>query len=151
MAMVSGSIVLYKNEESVLIESIKSFLNSKSDVILYLIDNSSTDNLKDIYQDDRIIYIHNPDNPGFGASHNIALRLSIKNNILFHFVINPDVYFNVDVITSMVEYIKKNREIGMMMPQIKNLDGSVQYLPKLLPSPFSIFFFSTWQFLKISL
>jgi hypothetical protein len=29
-------------------------------------------------------------------------------------------------------------QIGMMMPQILNLDGSVQNLPKLFPSPFSI-------------
>ena len=95
MAMVSGSIVLYKNEESVLIESIKSFLNSKSDVILYLIDNSPTDNLKDIYQDDRIIYIHNPDNPGFGAAHNIAIKKAIIEESKYHIVLNPDVYFNV--------------------------------------------------------
>ena len=40
MNKITASIVLYKNEESVLLESIKNFLNSKSDVILFLIDNS---------------------------------------------------------------------------------------------------------------
>ena len=138
MSKITGSIVLYKNEESVVLESIKSFLNSKSDVILYLIDNSPTNNLKDIYQDDRIIYIHNPENPGFGASHNLAFKFSIRENAKYHFVINPDVYFDVDVITNMVNFMEDNDNVGMVMPRILNIDGTAQFLPKLLPSPYSL-------------
>jgi GT2 family glycosyltransferase len=40
----------------------------------------------------------------------------------------------------MVDYALTDKNIGMMMPQILNLDGSIQYLPKLLPSPFSILY-----------
>lgn len=137
--MISLSIVLYNTSK----EDIHNILNSlklvKSAYKLYIIDNSLNDSLKtnfDGYYN--IIYIHNPSNPGFGASHNIALKKAIENRIDYHFVINPDVYFKEDVITKMVDYANNNSNIGMMMPQILNLDGTLQNLPKLLPSPFSL-------------
>jgi hypothetical protein len=55
----------------------------------------------------------------------------------YHFV-NPDIYFEGDVVTPMVQYMADDMTIGMMMPQVLNEDGSVQNLPKLLPSPFCI-------------
>jgi len=33
----------------------------------------------------------------------------------------------------------QNQNIGLMMPKLLNSDSSLQYLPKLLPTPFSIF------------
>ena len=42
------------------------------------------------------------------------------------------------MITPLVEYVANNATIGMMMPQILNVDGSIQNLPKFLPSPISI-------------
>ncbi|MPM83113.1 N-acetylglucosaminyl-diphospho-decaprenol L-rhamnosyltransferase [bioreactor metagenome] len=111
----------------------------KSPFTLYVIDNSPTNVLKVHFTSIKNIrYIHNPKNPGFGVSHNIALKFSIKDMIPYHFVINPDVYFKEDVITSMVRYIQEHDDIGMMMPQILNNDGTIQYLPKLLPSPYSL-------------
>ena len=56
----------------------------------------------------------------------------------YHFIVNPDIYLNEDVVTPLVEYMKNNNGVGMIMPQILNLDGKVQNLPKLLPSPLSI-------------
>ena len=91
-----------------------------------------------LQNDARIEYVFNPSNPGFGAAHNIAIKSSISIGAKFHFVINPDIYFIEDVITPMVSYMAKDKKIGMMMPQILNLDGTVQNLPKLLPSPLSI-------------
>lgn len=137
--MISLSIVLYNTSR----EDIHNILNSlkyiKSSYILYIIDNSLDDNLKKYFsQNTSIIYIHNPSNPGFGASHNIALNRAIKEGFKYHFVINPDVFFNEDVISEMVNYMENNLDVGMIMPQILNLDGSIQNLPKLLPSPVSI-------------
>ena len=132
------SIVLYKNAPDMLSDAIFSFLNKDLNMLLYLIDNSPTDELKLLVTHNRISYIHNPSNPGFGAAHNIAIQKAIEFGSKYHFVINPDIYFNEDVVTPMVEYMKNDSTIGMMMPQILNLDGTIQNLPKLLPSPFSI-------------
>jgi GT2 family glycosyltransferase len=135
---ISGSIVLFNNDIEKLNKAINSFLNTSEDIRLYLIDNSINDRLEKVVNDNRIHYIHNPSNPGFGAAHNIAIRKSIEIGSKYHFVINPDVYFFENVIESMVRFADLDKTIGMMMPQILNDDGSIQNLPKLLPSPLSV-------------
>jgi len=134
------SIVLYNSDSNELEKVIKSIFNTNTEIRLYLIDNSPSDLLK-VFQDfdQRIIYIHNPSNPGFGAAHNIAIQKAITEEVNYHFVVNPDIYFKGDPISSMLDFMKKDSTLGMMMPQILNLDGTVQNLPKLLPSPLSIF------------
>ncbi|RDC54318.1 glycosyltransferase [Pedobacter chinensis] len=137
--MFSGSIVLYNNEATSLKKAIDSFLKANNKGVLYLIDNSTSDVLKKLANMERIHYIHNPSNPGFGAAHNVALNLAIEAGYQYHFIINPDIYFNVDIITPMLNYMQDRPDVGMLMPEVLNEDGSVQYLPKLLPSPFWIF------------
>jgi GT2 family glycosyltransferase len=127
-AKITCCIVLYRNNKNVLQKAINSCLNTELDVKMYLIDNSPTDELSKLVEDSRIEYFHNPSNPGFGAAHNIAIQKAIDQNSEYHFIINPDIYFTDDVIGSMVEYIKTDRTIGMMMPQILNEDGSIQNL-----------------------
>ncbi len=136
---VNLSIVLYKTSLYDINKFLISFNTVKISYFLYIVDNSPTDELKcHFINKANIEYIHNPQNPGFGASHNIALKKSLENNIPYHFVINPDAFFNSDVVSPMVEFMDRNSQVGMMMPQILNLDGSVQNLPKLLPSPYSV-------------
>jgi GT2 family glycosyltransferase len=133
------AIVLYKNDPEILKRAIESFLSTDLKVKLFLIDNSPESDLKQLSSDARIEYFHNPSNPGFGAAHNIAIDLAIKAGLKYHFVINPDIYFDTDVVLSMFNYMDANQDIGMMMPEVLYFDGSVQYLPKLLPNPFWIF------------
>jgi GT2 family glycosyltransferase len=137
--LVTLSIVLYKTNIDELEKAIESILINKLEIVLYLIDNSPSDELKVLkYKDKKITYIHNPSNPGFGAAHNIAINNAIAQGSKYHFIINPDIYFKEDVVSKMVIYMEQDDSIGMMMPEILNLDGSVQYLPKLLPNPISI-------------
>lgn len=137
---ITASIVLYRNDALELQKAIESVLNTSKDLSLYLIDNSPSADLK-VFQefDPRIIYIHNPTNPGFGAAHNIAIEQAMASGSNYHFIVNPDIFFNQDVINPMVNYMKSNPSIGMLMPEILNLDGTVQNLQKLLPSPFISF------------
>lgn len=141
---LSASIVLYNTNFLELSKAINSVFQTSLNIKLFLIDNSHVNNLKAFDEDARIEYIHNPSNPGFGASHNIAIQKSINEGLKYHFIVNPDIYFNEDVIFSMISFMEEDTSIGMMMPQVLNLDGSVQNLPKLLPSPFSIL----WRKLK---
>lgn len=136
---ITASIVLYKNDVIMLRNIINSFLKLDLNLKLYLIDNSPTNELKILVNSLKIEYLHNPLNPGFGASHNVAIQKAIMSDSGYHFIVNPDIYFDGNVVTPMIEYMIKDSAIGMMMPQILNVDGTVQNLPKLLPSPFSIF------------
>lgn len=137
--LITASIVLYETNSLELTKTIDSIFKNSVSLKLYLIDNSLIDTLRFFSKyDSRIVYIHNPSNPGFGASHNIAIQKSIEKGMQYHFIVNPDVYFDDDVISSMILYMQEDEKIGMMMPQILNIDGTIQNLPKLLPNPFSI-------------
>ncbi len=141
MEAITISIVLYKNKVSDLNALLSSIYNCscfKNIIKLYIIDNSPTDELKVLYPNDRFDYIHNPSNPGFGAAHNIAIINAIEIGSKYHFIVNPDIFFERNVIETLVDAMKKDACIGMIMPQLLNLDGSIQNLPKLLPTPFSM-------------
>lgn len=134
--VISGSIVLYKTGE-VVTNSIKSFLNTTHPVKLFLIDNSPTpvikQQLKDLLHDDRIEYIFNDKNIGFGQAHNLAIK-RIAGNSSYHLILNPDVYFSSDVIDSLLSYLNKNPNIIHVMPKVLYPDGKTQYLCKKNPS-----------------
>lgn len=140
MQQINASIVLYHNKTEQLTKAIKSFLNTELKVRLYLIDNSSNDYLKVLIDiDSRIEYIFNNKNLGYGAGHNIAMRKSIKDDIPYHIVLNPDIYFEGGVVEELFQYMEKNRFIGHLMPNILYPNGENQNLCKLLPSPLDLF------------
>ncbi len=135
---VSASIVLYKNEADVLRASIESFLYSEParKMSLYLIDNSPTDELKQLATSADIIYIFNPSNPGFGAAHNIAIEKAMKEGSKFHLVLNPDVYFDKNVLGHLLNFMESNPQVANVLPKVLYPNGDVQYLAKLLPTPY---------------
>lgn len=131
---ITGSIVCYKNDRIILSAAINSFLNTKLNVKLYLVDNSPEDTLRDISSDPRVEYIFNPTNPGFGAAHNIAIEKSLKNST-YYLILNPDIYFNKGVLESLINYMGKDANIGIVMPKVLNPDDSIQRVSRLLPTP----------------
>jgi len=137
---LTASLVTYNNDVEMLKKAIHSFFNTDLNVKLYIIDNSPKDNLKllkELYPD-RIEYIFNPSNPGFGAAHNIALKKAVLESP-YHLLLNPDIYFNKGVNKSILDYMNKNEEVGLLMPKIVYPDGSTQYVAKLLPTPVDFF------------
>jgi GT2 family glycosyltransferase len=136
MIQLNASIVLYHNDKEQLLRTIDSFLSTSMSVKLYLVDNSSNNVLKELEKiDNRIEYIFNNENLGFGAAHNIAIRKSLKDNVFYHLVLNPDIYFDDTVLVDLYRYMETNKEVGNIIPQVSYPDGSRQYLSKLLPTP----------------
>lgn len=133
---ISGSIVLFNNEIDILSEAINSFLNSTIVCKLYLIDNSSSNDLKNINLDPRVKYIHNPSNPGFGAAHNIAIKMAMQDNSDYHLILNPDAYYSDGVLEELTQYMEDNRDIGNIMPKVLYPNNDIQHLCKLLPTPY---------------
>ena len=111
-----------------------SFLNTKLNVRLYLIDHSPTTDLACLCDDNRIEYISNPANPGFGTGHNMAIRKASAKSA-YHVVINPDIYYNEGVIEATLKLMEQYPGIGTSMPKVLYPDGKIQYLAKLLPTP----------------
>lgn len=132
------SLVIYKNDRKQLLDAIESFLNTELNVKLFLIDNSPTDNLRDINNDPRIEYLFNPSNPGYGTTHNIGIKkYSIKSK--YYLILNPDIYYYKGVLEDIVKFMDNDNSIGLVMPKVLYPDGSIQYLAKLIPSPFVFF------------
>lgn len=137
---ISASIVLYKSDNQVK-TTIENFLNTDLPVQLFLVDNSPTNQLqselRDLLDDHRITYIFNNVNLGFGAAHNIAIRKAIHVSP-YHLVLNPDISFGPGVLEELVNYLDRNEEVGMAIPKVYYADGRLQYVCKLLPSPFDL-------------
>ena len=139
--IITISIVLYKTPIEQLNQCIRSIFKFQGSVYLYLVDNSPTDAIKNIINPPiSYEYIHLPHNPGFGAAHNVAIRLAYKMGSHYHLVLNADVRFDTDVITPMLSYLDKNPKVGQLMPKILNTDGSIQHLCKLIPTPIDLLF-----------
>lgn len=101
---------------------------------LFIIDNSPIVTNYSLFNFSWISYIHLDKNLGYGAAHNIALsKVLFKSK--FHFVLNPDIYFEHNQINIMLIRMCKDEEIGLLMPKVLYPDGSIQYLCKLIPSP----------------
>lgn len=141
MNQISASIVLYHNEKEQVTKAIKSFLDTTLKVKLYLVDNSLNDNLKELESiDDRIEYIFNNANLGYGTAHNIAIKKSIKEDTPYHIVLNPDIYFESNVLSTLYQYMEDNKGVGNVMPKVLYPDGDTQHLCKLLPTPVDLIF-----------
>lgn len=98
---------------------------------LYVFDNASCDDTVEAMQKLGVTVIKNNKNKGFGAAHNKAISTQMGK---YHFVINPDIILNSDVISDMVDFFESNPDVVMAMPKILNCDGSEQRLPKEKPT-----------------
>lgn len=135
--MFTCSIVVYENDEEKLQQAIQSILNTKLLIRLYIVDNSPTDYLKKICKHSKIDYFYAGRNLGFGKAHNVILK-KIKENNGVHLIMNPDVFFGGGMIEELYDYINRDVNIGLVMPKVLNIDGSIQYNCKLLPKPYNL-------------
>lgn len=132
------SLVIYRNERKQLLDAIESFLDTDLKIKLVLIDNSPSNVLQDIKIDAKIEYIHNPSNPGYGTTHNIAIR-KYSDQTKYHLILNPDIYYSKGVIEDVISFMNKDESIGLVMPKVLYPNGEIQYLAKLIPTPFVFF------------
>ena len=149
---VNACIVAYDNPLVMLKAAVKSISQVHPSVLntLYLIDNSSTERLRKHFEV-TTHYLFNDENLGFGKANNIAMRHSIEDEVHYHLLVNPDVYFDEGVVEKMVDFMDENLDIGLIMPKVIYPDGNIQYLCKLLPTPLDLIgrrFFSWGPFKK---
>lgn len=138
--MLTASIVLYNTPTSQIDAVIKSVLDSKCITVLFVIDNSPEDKLKELVKEYTFVqYIHH-ENTGYGSSHNIALKKSIEMGADYHVVLNPDIYFDSNVLPELIKYMDFNLDTAYILPRVIYPNGELQYLCKLLPTPFDLIF-----------
>lgn len=137
---LSISIVLYKTSRTDIDNCLNSLDRVGTELKVYIIDNSPSDELKSAFYGLNVVYYHNPSNPGFGSAHNVGLRMSADEGFDYHLILNADIAFSEDVITPMIKYMDAHPAVGQMMPRVTNPDGTLQRLCKLVPTPMDLLF-----------
>ena len=131
--LISASIVTYNDIKRAPL-TVKSVVGNtkKYPLKLYVIDNASSDGTADLIEKSgSATVIRQSKNLGFGAAHNKVLDQKLGK---YHFVINPDITVDDDVLSDMVDYFESNPDVVMAMPKILNTDGTEQKLPKEKPT-----------------
>lgn len=133
---ISASLVLFHNDPEEYSLAIQSFLDG-SDGILYVVDNSVTPLMHELFLHPRVRYLFAGKNLGFGSAHNRALAM-IAQTSDFHLFLNPDVVFDASVLPALVRHFDRSADVGVLMPRIEYPNGDLQRLCKLLPSPLDL-------------
>lgn len=137
---ITASLVTYKNDPDILHSLLSSLMESKQvEIQLWVIDNSPTPSLEDFFTPYNFVnyYYNQGKNIGFGAAHNLALKqIKISD---YHIILNPDVFFEANVIDELVNYMEANPDIGLISPKIFFPSGELQYLCKRYPSLLVLF------------
>lgn len=134
MLSVSASIVTYNNAGDIekVLYSLYHYTKG-ADLTVYVIDNASTDDtverVRHSFPQAKILCQNK--NIGFGSGHN---RVRDVINSDYHLIINPDVYFDGDVITRLCEYMELHKDVVVTTPQILSPNGEKQSVPRRAPS-----------------
>ena len=130
---ISATVVLYEDNIRILKKTVESFLHIPFKKRLFLIDNSKNNFLEKEFNHAEINYQFVGKNIGFGAGHNLVLE-QIKDHSKYHLILNPDVSFSSEVISSLIKEFQKREDIAMIAPKIVFPDGKHQNSCRRYPS-----------------
>ena len=133
--MVTASIVLYNEDLDLLRKTISSFLKIPQEKKLYLIDNSKQSGIQKYFTQSEIEYIFVGENIGFGKAHNLILDKITSN---YHLILNPDVKFNSDVITILIEKHSEFKDVSFITPKVIYPNAEKQYVCRKNPTLYDL-------------
>lgn len=144
--MITVSIVLYKTPQKDIEEVLSSVVPSELVSRVFVIDNSPDESCRWVENaSDKIIYIPH-ENTGYGSSHNVALQKAIDMGSVYHLIVNPDISFDAKILSIISNFFDSNPDVVYVLPKVYYPTGEIQYLCKLLPTPFDLiirrFFFN---------
>lgn len=85
------------------------------------------------------ITYHKHENLGYGSGHNAAINLARQHGSKYHIVVNPDVWYEGDIVSVIARYMDEHEDVGHIMPKVLFPDGTLQRLCKILPTPWDMF------------
>ena len=122
--LLTASIVLYKHDFKTVERAIRSFLSVPVTKKLYLINNDPSVEMEK-FTHPEVDYISNDRNLGFAKGHNSILN-KIMDQSYYHLVLNPDVYFDSEILEHLVDTMNKDEELALIAPKVNYFDGSPQ-------------------------
>lgn len=138
--MTVASIVTYNTDTAELGKCIDSLVSNGVERIV-ISDNSPADSLRGFCDGiQQVHYVYNNANLGYGAAHNVSIRLAREWKADYILVINSDVYFDKGVLDKIREYMDANSDVAQLIPNTVYPDGKLQYVVRLLPTPADLIF-----------
>lgn len=132
-------IVNYNSSDCVLkcLASIYESLDGLS-VNVFVFDNASRDDVDKIAEIfPRVRLLKNSTNIGFAGGVNEVLKKSAAPHAI---IFNPDTIVHDGFFESVIAFMEKNDDVGILGPKILNPDGSVQGSARSFPSLLTVFF-----------
>jgi len=100
-----------------------------------VVDNASGDEtggLLHALQDDRVEYVVNPTNEGYGRANNVAASRATSDFVLF---LNSDAQITREAATALVDEVERHGGRCIVAPRLAGEDGGIQRSAGLLPAP----------------
>lgn len=136
---LTASIVTYRTDAEELRKCLEMLLRDGVGKV-YVIDNSPDEELRGLVETfANASYIPRHDNPGYGAAHNEALRRSLDADSEYHLVLNSDISFGPEVLSSLLSFMDRHPDVGQIQPRIIYPDGKEQNSARLIPTPLDLF------------
>ncbi len=70
-------------------------------------------------------------NVGYGRGHNIAIAASAAT---YHLILNPDAVLETEALTESLRFLRENRDVGLLAPDVRGSAGERQYLCRRYPT-----------------
>ena len=121
-----SAIVVNWNAGDHLVPCVRSLLDQTGvDVDVVVVDNASTDGSLEMLTGfgDRVRVVQTGANLGFGRGVNRGVAVT---DTAFVVALNPDVVLELDAVQSMVSFLEKHDEIGLVGPRLKDATGQVR-------------------------
>lgn len=128
--IISICIVAYNNYDDIKNAIISIEKNTHISKIIYIVDNGSKfssnesiisfKNFISVYNN--IYYIDSGTNVGFGGGHNKVINLLDSK---YHAIVNPDILLYEDALATIVDFMDKHQDIGMVIPRITDEQGNI--------------------------
>jgi GT2 family glycosyltransferase len=102
---------------------------------VFVIDNASKDgSVEAIHKHFPVVrVIALPENRGFGAANNIAIREAVGDYLL---LLNSDAFLKAGALATLIAYLDSHPGAAVVGPRLQNADGSLQLSCYRFPSPF---------------
>ncbi len=125
--MLSILIINYKNPAllRLCLKSLERTLNPKLDYETLVVDISSEIETQNVVLEEfpKVKLVPFKDNIGYTKGVNEGIKESRGNYLL---ILNPDIVPLKDSLETLLDYMKKNKDVGLAGPQLLNFDGSPQ-------------------------
>ncbi len=125
------------------LETVFESWGSQPGLEVIVVDNASSDDsvamVRSLFPQVQLLV--NPENQGFTGGNNQGLRAATGDLL---FLLNSDTEVLGSALSRMVTYVQQNPDVGLIGPQLLNVDGSVQSSRRRFPSLPILFLESTW-------